>query len=117
MLEEFIPILGKLPKVINHIYTILAVTVGFVIFRADTISQGFDFIGNMFFGFDITEQSISLALTQLTPWFIVMFIVAVIGCAPIKPIADKLRVSDSAVLCKRQRIAQIVLFVLILDLY
>jgi alginate O-acetyltransferase complex protein AlgI len=46
LLEEFVPVLRKLPKVINHIYTLLAVTVGFVIFRADTITQGFDFIGN-----------------------------------------------------------------------
>lgn len=112
LLEEFIPILGRLPKILNHIYTLIVVTVGIVIFRADTISQGFDYIRNMFVGFNISEQSISLALTQLTPWFIVIFIVAIIGCAPIKPIADKLRVSDSAVLCKRQRIAQIVLFLL-----
>lgn len=112
LLEEFIPILGRLPKILNHIYTLIIVTVGIVIFRADTITQGFDYIKNMFVGFNISEQSISLALTQLTPWFIVIFIVAVIGCAPIKPIADKFRVSDSAVLCKRQRIAQIVLYLL-----
>ncbi len=112
LLEEFIPILGRLPKILNHIYTLIVVTVGIVIFRADTITQGFDYIRNMFVGFNISEQSISLALTQLTPWFIVIFIVAIIGCAPIKPIADKLRVSDSAVLCKRQSIAQIVLFLL-----
>lgn len=112
LLEEFIPVLGKLPKVVNHIYTLLAVTVGFVIFRADTITQGFDFIGNMFAGFSITEQSLSLALTQLTPWFIVVFVAAVIGCAPIKPIADKFRVSTTGVLSKKQSVAQIVLYVL-----
>ena len=97
---------------VNHIYTLLAVTVGFVIFRADTITQGFDFIGNMFAGFSITEQSLSLALTQLTPWFIVVFVAAVIGCAPIKPIADKFRVSTTGILSKKQSVAQIVLYVL-----
>lgn len=111
LLEEFVPRLGKLPKGINHIYTLLAVTVGFVLFRADTISQGFDFIGNMFCGFNITDNSLSLALTQLTPWFIVMFAAAIIGCAPIKPIADRLRVNGST-LSKKQSIAQIVLYVL-----
>ncbi len=111
LLEEFVPVLGRLPKVVNHIYTLLAVTVGFVIFRADTITQGFEFIGNMFTGFNITAQSLSLALTQLTPWFIVMFAVAVIGCAPIKPVADRLRVSGSA-LSKRQSIVQTVLYIL-----
>lgn len=111
LLEEFVPRLGKLPKVINHIYTLLAVTVGFVIFRADTITQGFDFIGNMFCGFNITSESLSLALTQLTPWFIAMFAAAIIGCAPIKPIANRFRVNGS-VLSKKQSIAQVVLYVL-----
>lgn len=114
LLEEFIPILGRLPKVINHIYALLAVTVGFVIFRADTIGQGFDFIGNMFAGFNITDKSLSLALTQLTPWFIVVFVAAIIGCAPIKPIADKFRINGSAaaLVGKKQNVAQTVLYVL-----
>lgn len=111
LLEEFVPIFGKLPKVVNHIYTLLAVTVGFVIFRADTLTQGFDFIGNMFAGFNITEQSLSFALTQLTPWFIVMFVAAIIGCAPIKPVADKFRTS-AATVTKKQSIAQTVLYIL-----
>lgn len=111
LLEEFVPLFGRLPKIVNHIYTLLAVTVGFVIFRADTITQGFEFIGNMFGGFNITAQSLSLALAQLTPWFIVMFAVAVIGCAPIKPLADRLRVSGSA-LSKGQSIVQSALYIL-----
>ena len=111
LIEEFVPVLGKLPKAISHIYTLLAVTIGFVFFRAETITQGFDFIANMFCGFDISSESLSLALTQLTPWFIVMFVVAVIGCAPIKPIADRLRVDGSA-LSKKQSIVQTVLYVL-----
>ena len=111
LLEEFVPVLRKLPKVINHIYTLLAVTVGFVIFRADTITQGFDFIGNMFCGFNISDKSLSLALSQLTPWFIVMFVVAVIGCAPIKPIADRFRV-DGCTMSKKQSVAQVVLYAL-----
>lgn len=92
----------------------LAVTVGFVIFRADTIGQGFDFIGNMFAGFNITDKSLSLALTQLTPWFIVMLVAAIIGCAPIKPIADKFRINGSvtALVGKKQNVAQTVLYVL-----
>ena len=114
LLEEFIPILGRLPKVINHIYALLAVTVGFVIFSADSIGQGFDFIGNMFAGFNITDKSLSLALTQLTPWFIVMLVAAIIGCAPIKPIADKFRINGSAtaLVGKKQNVAQTVLYVL-----
>lgn len=111
LLEEFVPRLGRLPKVINHIYTLLAITVGFVIFRADTITQGFEFIRNMFCGFSITDQSLSLVLTQLTPWFIVMFAAAVVGCAPVKPAADRFR-GNGLVLGRKQSAVQVVLYVL-----
>ena len=37
LLEEFIPRLKKLPKVLGHIYTLLVVTLGFVVFRADSL--------------------------------------------------------------------------------
>lgn len=111
LLEEFIPILKKLPKVIRHIYTLFVVTVGFVIFRADTVTQGFEFIGNMFAGFNITDKSVSLCCTQLTPWFLVMFVAAVIGCAPVKSIIERLT-ANSSVLTKKQGIVQAVMYVL-----
>lgn len=114
LLEEFVPVFSKLPRVAGHIYTLLAVTVGFVMFRADTINQGFQFIGNMFAGFSISEQSLSFLLTQLTPWFIVMLAAAIIGCAPIKPITDRLR--GGLVVGKAQSIVQTVLYVLALIL-
>ena len=69
----------------------LVVILGFVLFRADTISYGFAYIGRMFAGFDFSPSALSIALTQLTPWFLVMLLVAIIGCAPIRPLADKIR--------------------------
>ena len=50
-----------------------------------------EYTGRMFTGFDMNASSLSTALTQLTPWFIVMLIAAIIGCAPIRPLADKIR--------------------------
>ncbi len=91
LLETYVPAVKRLPRIVLHIYTLLVVTVGFVIFRADTISQGFDMIAKMFSGFDVSSASLSLALTQLTPWFVIMLVAAVIGCAPIKPIVSQLR--------------------------
>ncbi len=90
LLEEYLPFLRKLPRAISHLYTLSVVTLGFVVFRADSILSGFSYIGRMF-SFDFSSSS--LALEQLTPWFIAMFAAAVIGCAPIRPLADKLRTS------------------------
>lgn len=82
-LEEFVPSLKKLPRIILHIYTMLVVIVGFVIFRADTLSFALTFIGKMFTGFEFSAASMSFACQQMTPFFLAMLIAAVIGCGPI----------------------------------
>ena len=91
LLEEYLPFLKKLPKVLGHIYTMLVVLIGFVVFRADTIGYGFGYIGRMFSFGSPGSYDMSLALRQLTPWFIFIFVIAVIGCAPIRPLSDKIR--------------------------
>ena len=91
LLEEYLPFLKKLPKVLGHIYTMLVVLLGFVVFRADTIGYGFGYIGRMFSFGSPGSYDMSLALRQLTPWFIFIFVIAVIGCAPIRPLSDKIR--------------------------
>ena len=90
LLEDFIPVLRKLPKALSHIYVSVVVTVGFVLFRADTIAQGGYFIGQMFTGISMSEAGISLAVQQLTPWFIVMFIAGIVFMAPIQKYTDRL---------------------------
>ncbi len=112
LLEEFVPLLKKLPKFISHIYTMLVVTIGFVLFRADTISDAFAYISQMFTGFDFTSQSLSLALSQLTPWFIIMLLAAIIGCAPIRPITNKVRLNMhlEGTLSTKWKVIQIMLY-------
>lgn len=91
LLEEYVPLVKKLPKFIAHIYTIVVVCVGFVLFRADTISQGTYMIGQMFTGFTFSASAINLSVQQLTPYFLVMLAAAVIGAAPIRPFSDRIR--------------------------
>lgn len=98
LFEEYVPFIKKMPTLVRRIYTVLAVTVGFVIFRADSIGGGFRVIADMFTGFDVSEKSLSFALTQLTPWFIFMFICAVIGCAPVKSLTERIREKGTLVI-------------------
>ncbi len=111
--EEFVPALKKLPRVILHIYTMLVVIVGFVIFRADTLTQAFTFIGKMFTGFDFSALSMSFACQQMTPFFIVMLIVAVVCCGPIRPLVLKLRAAalKDGGLTSKQNFVQMILYV------
>lgn len=41
-------------RILGHIYTLLVVCIGFVMFRAGTVAQGFEMIGAMFTGFRFT---------------------------------------------------------------
>lgn len=90
-LEEFVPGLRRLPKVLGHIYAMLLVTVGFVIFRADTVGEAFGMIGKMFGGYDFGARAMSLALQQLTPFFLVMLAAGILLAGPAERIVKKLR--------------------------
>ena len=95
MIEEFAPKL-RAPKLLKHLYTIVVVCVGFVIFRADTLSQGFEIIKNMFTGFNVNSQTLSVFLEQLTPLFIVTLIIGAIFSFPItRSLKAKLQRSSS----------------------
>lgn len=91
LLEEYVPLRKKMPKVLGHIYALAIVCVGFVLFRADTIGAGVQMISAMFTGFETTAASASLLWQQLTPWFITMLLAAVFGAAPICVVAGKLK--------------------------
>ena len=88
MMEECITVLQKIPKCITYIYTMLVVCTGFVMFRAETISQGLYITSQMFTGISYTRENISFVLRQLTPWFLTMLFAGIIGMAPVKPVVN-----------------------------
>lgn len=82
LLEEYIP-MKRLPKLLGILYALFVVTVGFVLFRADSLDQAGYFIVQMFTGFHFEAACNSLALQQLTPLFLTMFAIAVLACTPL----------------------------------
>ena len=76
-------------KILVRFYTLLTVTVGFVLFRADSLTQAGAYLGSMFsFGGFLTWGDSSLwreVLPCLTPYFFTILGIAVIGAAPITP--------------------------------
>lgn len=111
--EEFVPSLKKLPRVVLHIYTMLVVIVGFVIFRADTLGQAFLFIGKMFTGFEFSAAPMSFAGRELTPFFLAMLLVAVVGCGPVRCLTLKLREASEkeGKLSAKENLVQIILYI------
>ncbi len=91
LLEEFIPVIKKLPKFLRHIYTLLVVTVGFVIFRADTIREAGMFISQMFTGLDFSPAVMSFTVQAVTPYFVVMLMAAIFCCGPLDRFTCRVR--------------------------
>ncbi|MCQ2510119.1 MAG: MBOAT family protein [Lachnospiraceae bacterium] len=77
-LEEYVPI-RKLPKVIRHIYSLLVICVGFVIFRADNMAQAGLVLKNMFTGFSMTHAQYVTAMKPVTALYLVVLVLAVVA--------------------------------------
>ena len=89
MLEKFIPALKKLPGALSHIYVMLIVILGFVLFNAADLSQAGSDLAGMF-GFAGLPLVSDQALYYLRSYGVV-FLLAFIGATPlVKTLAQKL---------------------------
>ena len=95
-LEEYVSGIRKLPRVLGHIYTMLVVCIGFVIFRADTLGEAVGMIGRMFTGFDFSPAVTAQTAQLVTPYFIVMLIMGILFCAPAETLVKKLKTAGGA---------------------
>ena len=96
LLEEVVPV-RKLPKLLGHIYTLLVVSVGFVMFRADNVLYGLGMIGKLFAGFQFDAASMNIAVRQCPPLFLFVFLLAVAGSVPwIRRVRSESRAATAA---------------------
>ena len=91
LVEEALPKIKQLPKFLLRIYTLLTVTVGFVLFRADSVADAVVFLGQMFAGFDFSAGIMSAALQSLTPYFLVMLLAAILCCGPFGKLTQRVQ--------------------------
>ncbi|MBQ1818360.1 MAG: MBOAT family protein [Clostridia bacterium] len=72
----------RLPKLITRIYTLLAVTVGFVIFNSPNMAYAWAMIRNMFAGFDVGADTVAALSALFKPTVLAVFAVGVIAASP-----------------------------------
>lgn len=94
LVEEVVP-MKKLPKIFGHIYTLVVVTCGFVIFRADTIGQGVRMVGKMFTGLNVSTPLVNMAIRYCTPLTIFVIAIGLIGSFAWKICAEKYMAKQS----------------------
>ena len=91
LIEKFIPAIKKLPDVLKHVYTLLIVVLGFVLFNAADIAQAGQDIAGMF-GFAGVPFCNTETLYYLGS-FGFLFVLSLIGATPlVKNVATKLAV-------------------------
>jgi alginate O-acetyltransferase complex protein AlgI len=97
LLEEYVP-LRKLPAALGHLYALLVVTVGFVLFRSKSFGQAIFMIEQMFTGFGGEPLAVARSVWLLDPLNIVVFIAAIIAATPIaRAVASRLKAQTEGV--------------------
>ena len=100
LLEEALPFFKKqqswLSRLIGHVYVLLAVTIGFMIFRAEDMTQAGAWLSAMFTKPTLHPAQWNVVLQQLTPVCLVTFAAACIAACPV---VRKIRTSGRAEIC------------------
>lgn len=82
MLESAVNV-KKWPRALRHVYTLLVVTVGFVVFRAENMAAALNMLSAMFTGFASTPAQLA-ALTRISsPIFVAALIAGILGATPL----------------------------------
>ena len=76
-------------RILGRVYTLLVVCLGFVMFRATSVSQGFQVIGAMFTGFTFTPQATLLLRKLLSPEAVAVLLLGIALCLPVKDFLAK----------------------------
>ena len=85
MLETYqiVPTKKKWFRVPGHIYTLLVVVLGFVLFRADTLAQGFAVLGAMFSPAAGDAAATAEFFALLSPAAVLAFLFALLLATPV----------------------------------
>lgn len=81
-------ILGKIPKILRHMYTLLVVIVGWVFFRADSLLEAIQFIASMF-TFRLGNLWQITFWEEITAETVIFMLIAIMICIPRKKIRIK----------------------------
>ena len=104
--------------VLKHLYTLLVVLIGFVIFRADNMEQAASMIRAMFSGISASAQTGLLLAQCLTPLTMFALLLGLVGSTPILPMVchKAERQTGSARTCLRVINYAAVLVLLLVDI-
>ena len=87
LLEEAVPFFknqqSRLSRLAGHFYVLLAVTIGFMVFRAEDMTQVSAWLAAMFTKPTLQPAQWNVVLSQLTPVYLITFAAACLASCPI----------------------------------
>ena len=95
LLEEYLPFLRRLPRGLGHFYALLVVVFGWVLFRAESFGQAASMMELMLTGFSFSHMQMALLFEQLSPQFILTFLIGWVACFPLKGMLEKKAAASS----------------------
>ncbi len=94
-------LLTKTPRPIRHAYTLLIVIIGWVFFRAPSLSYAFEYLGSMLF-----LHGLSSGMPLISPALIILLVLGIIGSTSLlTKIKEKIEASDKKALIYTVQIA------------
>jgi alginate O-acetyltransferase complex protein AlgI len=84
LLEDAVVPQEKRGGAVGHVYTMLAVLLGFVLFRADTVGQAGQLFRAMFTGFSGTAETAALFWNLWSPKLLVTLVLALVFALPVR---------------------------------
>lgn len=89
IVEVLFPNMTKHMGIFRHVYTLAAIIVGFVIFRADTIKQAFNMINHMFVPVTMDAERIAALYAPLNSVVIAALIAGIVASLPLACVIKK----------------------------
>jgi len=112
-----IPITKMKGNIIGHIYTMIVVTIGFVLFRSENLSQAAMMLTKMFTISSVTLESTLLLKQLLSYYTLFILFICVVACLGIVPkLYQKGIVTKNVVECGSYVFAMVLLVLSVIDL-
>lgn len=96
-------------KPLRHVYTLLVVCLGFVLFRADSFAMAFEMIKAMFTGITVSNASFNLLVEMFDPFSVFCIIVGIFASMPI---IQALKKRESSILSACGYVSAFVLYIM-----
>jgi len=101
------------PKFLQHLYVLVVVIIGWVFFRAETMTEAFAYLGSMF---GLTNGDNVTALIYVSPYSITIIVLAMIFSMPLRGWVNKLLNKSQSRIFRKVKVIGIYFFYLALFL-